>query len=431
MERVMTIEQENSGSEQDTAQASETERVFAKPTKRAKIMRGIVTPIFGLLAVACIVLGVLNATEWKPSTSVTASASVSGSRYIVTDPGVLPLVDKQTKLTVSTTGSSVDVCIAVGSAKDVAGWIAGESYTRITGLADWTTLSTDKARAQGSADTSENPVAMEDSDMWISARCGTREVSLNVDEQDLGPTETNVALIDLGAKKNADIAMHWTRTTVPDFAMPFYLCAVLLAIMAVLSASVFAMPPQKRRHHSTVEGAEAVGETVEEVAVGAPSPWATAVLNAIPSAASTSSSQRPRRRHASHRAGAHTAESVDTAGSAAGGQPATPSIVDPSTRNLVIEHTADSAAGSGSADSATNGANSADTESSSANAANGGADNHDSFEDVGETTSVITPDELQAYFARLAQEAAEQEAANAQSQSDNNESAHSEDDKEA
>ena len=65
----------------------------AGPTRHAKIMRGIVTPIFGLLAIACIVLGVLNATIWKPSAQVTASASVTGSQYVVTDQNVLQLVD--------------------------------------------------------------------------------------------------------------------------------------------------------------------------------------------------------------------------------------------------------------------------------------------------------------------------------------------------
>ncbi len=50
----------------------------AGPTRHAKIMRGIVTPIFGLLAIACIVLGVLNATIWKPSAQVTASACGHG-----------------------------------------------------------------------------------------------------------------------------------------------------------------------------------------------------------------------------------------------------------------------------------------------------------------------------------------------------------------
>ena len=64
----------------------------ARPTRHARIMRGVVTPILGLLAVACIGLGIMNATYWKPSSQIAASAAVKGTQYIVTDPGVLPLV---------------------------------------------------------------------------------------------------------------------------------------------------------------------------------------------------------------------------------------------------------------------------------------------------------------------------------------------------
>ena len=88
----------------------------AGPTRHAKIMRGIVTPIFGLLAIACIVLGVLNATIWKPSAQVTASASVTGSQYVVTDPNVLQLVDDRVTISAKSRDKSANVCIAIGSA---------------------------------------------------------------------------------------------------------------------------------------------------------------------------------------------------------------------------------------------------------------------------------------------------------------------------
>ena len=65
-----------------------------RPSRHAKIMRGVVTPIFGLLAVAAVVLGYMNATMWKPSTEITASATMSGSRYVVTDPNVLTLMER-------------------------------------------------------------------------------------------------------------------------------------------------------------------------------------------------------------------------------------------------------------------------------------------------------------------------------------------------
>ena len=78
----------------------------ARPTRHARIMRGVVTPILGLLAVACIGLGIMNATYWKPSSQIAASAAVKGTQYIVTDPGVLPLVDNQ--VTVSADAGSSD-----------------------------------------------------------------------------------------------------------------------------------------------------------------------------------------------------------------------------------------------------------------------------------------------------------------------------------
>ena len=62
------------GVDAESTESMETpRRKVERPTRHAMIMRGVVTPIFGLLAVAAIVLGVLNATIWKPSSEITAS----------------------------------------------------------------------------------------------------------------------------------------------------------------------------------------------------------------------------------------------------------------------------------------------------------------------------------------------------------------------
>ena len=137
-----------------------------KPTRRAWIMRGVVTPIFGLLAVACIVFGVLNSTVWKPSRNITATAQAHSTQYVVIDPGVLDLVDTAVTVSADNGGTALSngaesgtdasedsqnqqtsqdqqaqtepqVCMAVGSAKDVSGWLAGEPYVRVTGLSTW------------------------------------------------------------------------------------------------------------------------------------------------------------------------------------------------------------------------------------------------------------------------------------------------------
>lgn len=345
----------------------EQPQVKAGPTRHAKIMRGIVTPILGLLAVACIVLGVLNATMWKPSARITASSSVNGSRYVVTDPGVLSLIDKRVNITAKASDASANVCIVIGSARDVAGWIAGTPYTRITGLSDWSALSTQKAAAQGTADQSDNQVAVQDSDMWTKTSCGNGTANLQIKGTATDDGTNAVALIDFGDAKNATVSLDWTRQTLPDFAMPLYFAGGLFVILAILAASVFAMPPHKRRHRAAAAVAGVGSEQGDSEAV---STW---VKNAETSASrneKASTSKRKRRRHASHRSGARTQEPDDRQ----------PTIIDPAARNLVADQQANAVPSDGGATTDT-------------------AGNSD-----GEATSVISADELQAYFARLAQE---------------------------
>ena len=339
----------------------EKPRIKTGPTRHAKIMRGIVTPIFGLLAIMCIVLGALNATVWKPDSRIAATTSVNGTQYVVTDPNVLQLVDDHVVASVRSQDTRTEVCIALGSARDIAGWIAGSKYTRITGLSDWTTLSVQRSSAQGDPDASANQTAFKDSDMWRSVKCGTGSVNMRIQESSSNDAGDSVALIDFGDSKAGTISLDWNRRSVPDFAMPFYLVGGLLAILAVLSASVFAMPPHKRRHRrafASVEGAGTMEGDDTEVAE-----W---VRNAEASASfGGGAAPKRRRRHASHAAGA--AKEPEEA--------AQPKIIDPANRNLV-----------------------ADQQNAAASAA------ADSPEDDVEATSVISQDELMAYFARLARE---------------------------
>lgn len=342
-------------------------QVKAGPTRHAKIIRGIVTPILGLLAVACIVLGVLNATMWKPSARITASSSVNGSRYVVTDPGVLSLIDKRVNITAKASDASANVCIVIGSARDVAGWIAGTPYTRITGLSDWSALSTQKAAAQGTADQSDNQVAVQDSDMWTKTSCGNGTANLQIKGTSTDDGTNAVALIDFGDAKNATVSLDWTRQTLPDFAMPLYFAGGLFVILAILAASVFAMPPHKRRHRAAAAVAGVGSEQGDSEAV---STWVKNAETSTSRNEKASTAKRKRRRHASHRSGARAQEPDDQQ----------PTIIDPAARNLVADQQANAVPSDGGATTDT-------------------AGNSD-----GEATSVISADELQAYFARLAQE---------------------------
>nr|WP_191996877.1 hypothetical protein [Bifidobacterium platyrrhinorum] len=376
----MTVEERRNETE-----SARPDRSGPKARRHAVIMRGVVTPICGLLAVAAIAIGALNATIWQPSRVITADAKVSGARYIVTDPSVLGLVDKDVKVNVKGGG---DVCVAVAASKDAAGWLDGEAYVRLTGLSDWSTLSSESVAASKSSQQSsgdaqsgdaqsgqqDSDVAFKDSDMWRSVKCGSGAASL----EEKAAEVTDVVLVDLGRKGSADVSFTWTRQTLPDYATPMYFVGGLLAVLAVLTASVFAMPPHKRRKR--VVESEPV-DASEEVSIGEA---VAGSLGIKPSYEPKSKGRGRRRRHA---AGTDTGViepvSVDQG----------PVVVDPASRNLVAD-----------AEGATSAAPTGVTPDAAAPAATGtpaGGDVND------EATSVISPDELQAYFARLAQEAAD------------------------
>ncbi|WP_248898912.1 hypothetical protein [Gardnerella piotii] len=284
-----------------------------RPTKRARFMRGVVAPIFGLLAALSIVIGVLNATVWKPSSIVSAHANVYGSRYIVTDPGVLNLVDYRVKISVAALNSRKPICVAVGLAKDVRGWIKGYSVQRITGLNNWNSLSTDVMQADDDAridstKTDDSKVSKDaakdvdfkDSDLWTNTTCqmGLAKLSINAadfeqvgnaadlaikqesqersQEQNNAQSNTQngaqsqtsrqklsselqskiarrVLIIDLGKNSpEAFVELRWRRHNLPDFATPMYFVGALFILLCGLSASVFAMAPHRRRNKRLV-----------------------------------------------------------------------------------------------------------------------------------------------------------------------------------
>lgn len=284
-----------------------------RPTKRARFMRGVVAPIFGLLAALSIVLGVLNATVWKPSSIVSAHANVYGSRYIVTDPGVLNLVDYRVKISVAALNSRKPICVAVGLAKDVRGWTKGYSVQRITGLNNWSSLSTDVMKADDnarvdSAKTADSKVSknvskdaskdvdFKDSDLWTNATCqmglaklfvnaadfeqagNVADLALKQESQEQNNAQSNtqngaqsqtsrqklsselqskiarrVLIIDLGKNSpEAFVELRWRRHNLPDFATPMYFVGALFILLCGLSASVFAMAPHRRRNKRLV-----------------------------------------------------------------------------------------------------------------------------------------------------------------------------------
>lgn len=281
-------------------------------TLRGTIMRGIVAPFFAVLAALSIIFGVANATFWKPSNVVIAYAQVSGTRYIVTDPGVLNLVDSRVHVSVAALHTRRPICVAVGLIKDVRGWVAGNSVQRITGLRDWNNLSVEEMSSKDSMqnDTSTESkdanVKFQQSDLWPTATCqlGLAKLAINTADyvqssgsasydnavaegavdQSAKRTRKNsnrhtarsaslrsqaarrVLLIDLGNNTpEASIELRWRRHQVPDFATPLYFMGGLFAVLALLAATIFAMAPHRRRNQQLAASSSGILTVKPEV----------------------------------------------------------------------------------------------------------------------------------------------------------------------
>lgn len=256
-----------------------------KPTKRASIMRGIIAPICALIAVGCLIFALLNITVWKPQRTVTARADVKNSRYIITDAGVLNLIASHVRVTINEknpsrnssdnenvsnstqqtqppqTPSRDDMCVAVARTQDALGWLQSQHYVRITGLDSWKTLHVknvgDSAKSSSPntvpqlGNTGES-VPFKDSDLWEKVTCSTPQKPFITTYEITNPQE--VLLIDLGHNDtNISVFLQWNRRHIPNFATPLFVLTGIFVLLTVLSASIFAMEPHKRRHKAVMQ----------------------------------------------------------------------------------------------------------------------------------------------------------------------------------
>lgn len=239
---------ENPDSDSDNAKPA------SKPHRRTRIMRGVITPIFAVLALIALVFGILNSTVWKPQHDVTATASGVSTRYLATVPGALQLVDDTVTVQVTADDASTQLCADVTDKATATAWLDGTAYTQVDGMKSWTELSTEQTTAgtSGSDSATAASLSFEDADTWIGATCGTGSVTL--DANTYSPQAVLIVAADAQSDDGTQTAsspytvqLEWHRASVPNYAMPFYVVALLFALLAVLSASVFAHESKKHR----------------------------------------------------------------------------------------------------------------------------------------------------------------------------------------
>lgn len=249
------------GDNKDATQDSAYAKAHAKrkdsksnaSSKRVAIMRGVITPLFGVIAVISLIFGILNSTLWKPQHDISASTTQVSTQYLATIPGVLQLVDDTVTVDVKAEDPSTELCMEVSNQNDVSSWLDGAVYTQVSGMESWSALQTQQAKT-GEADTAEgaDSLSFKDSDLWTQATCDTGEIS--VDSLTYNPQDALIVVSDPENPRMSDSAvkpytltLSWHRDTAPNYAMPFYAVALLFALLAVLAATVFSREHAGRR----------------------------------------------------------------------------------------------------------------------------------------------------------------------------------------
>jgi hypothetical protein len=221
---------------------------------------GTVLIVLGLVAAG---LGVASATVWRQSDTVVATATPQGDgALVVTDPGVLELVDDSVTVR-ATVPDGGTVTLAVGRDVDVAGWVGDEPYSRITGLSDWDAL----AVAAGGPTASPSPTAEgEDAepaeqaepsgadpannDMWVAQASGEGSATLRWSDQ---PGRWSLLAAGVGDGAQAPtVELTWPRTVTTPWLWPGVIAGVVLVLAGL---AVLLLRRRRRGPRATPDGA--------------------------------------------------------------------------------------------------------------------------------------------------------------------------------
>ncbi|MDO4243666.1 MAG: hypothetical protein Q4C85_07900 [Actinomyces sp.] len=228
--------------------------------------RRILSMIIAVLGLIAIALAVCSATIWRPSSTAQASlAAAPTQNYVVTEPGVLSLVDSDVTVTATASSADQDVVIAVGHSSDVKAWLATDPYVSVTGLTDWEKLKSSEitttcqiasaqptaAATPGATDaatgaatdaatpaaTSGDCAALESSgadptasDLWLATETGTGSATLELDATD---ADLVVLVATNGSEPAPQISLSWPRSVSTPWLVPGLVVGGLLLLAGV------------------------------------------------------------------------------------------------------------------------------------------------------------------------------------------------------
>lgn len=198
------------------------------------MVRRVLGVLLVVLGAASIVLGVLSATSWRTSDTVTVTTPSADVPVVVVEPGVAGIVDRVVDLTVTAADPTQTVTLVTARDVDADGWIGDAGVQRVEDLADWTELLT--TTTEGEQEVPDPAV----SDMWLKVQQAEGAIEL---EDFRAPEDRTVLMVvrDGTDGPAPTVSFTWHRDVATPYLMPLVgagIAAVVLGIGLVVSSFV-------------------------------------------------------------------------------------------------------------------------------------------------------------------------------------------------
>jgi len=236
------------------------------------VLQRIIAAVLVVVGLVAAALGVASATVWRDSDTVAATTAYTrDGTMLVTDPGVLDLVDDDVTIRATVPGEQ-QVTLAIGRDVDVTGWVGEDAHGTVTGLTDWETLATtavaaqqepaadeetpaegespaadEETPAEGETPAEEEPVVGPDpagSDMWLAETTGTGSVTLRWSDRP-GRWQLLAAGVGEGAVAPT-IELSWPREVETPLLWPGVVGGAVLVLLGLGIGAASLRPKRKQ-----------------------------------------------------------------------------------------------------------------------------------------------------------------------------------------
>ena len=213
--------------------------------------RYVAATSMGVVALVCVLVGLLGVTVLRPPTHQVSSV-VSSTDLIMTRGNVLSIVKDDVTVT-ATSKSGAPVTLSIGTTQDVKGWIGDAAYTEVIGVeSDRTKLKAEShdaigpsrvpspTPAQSGVQSGAQPLAepssadlvqqLASSDMWFKQASGEGTVSLDLENV---PSGRSALAASAAGPDDLTLTLTWKVEQTNTLAIIAFLAACVFALIAL------------------------------------------------------------------------------------------------------------------------------------------------------------------------------------------------------